>query len=333
VRSSAVTSTRPSRRSDVRSGPPVRTLLLGASGFLGANVALALADTGTADLVAHVGTGWAPELPGTVEVVRADLTDASAVEGLLGGVDAELIVNCAALADVDRCERDVELADRLNHLLPAQLAQHAARRGAALVHVSTDAVFDGTGTVTAASPTAPLNAYGRSKVAGEQAVLAAHPGALVARTNIVGWSPSGSRSLLEYFHDRLARGEPAPGFIDLWFRPLPVQRFWPTCVALLDAGLRGVVHVTGPELLTKHDFGRRVATTFGYDPELVVAASGRGADRAAVRAACLDVLPSTLPDGRPPLPGGLDEGLEELRQLAAAGHRRRLAGHHQEVAT
>jgi len=292
-----------------------RVLVLGASGFLGANVVASLA--GAHEVVAHLGAGAGPT---GVEQVRADLTDPSAVVPLLDRVRPALVINCAALADVDRCESERDRSLALNLALPDALARACARRDVLLVHVSTDAVFAGTGgPYREDSPPDPVSAYGRDKRAGEDAVLAASPTALVARTNIVGWSPSGRRSLLEFFHARLVAGERAPGFTDILFRPLPVQWFWPVCAALLDAGRRGVVHATGPELLSKHAFGRRVATVFGLDPDLVVAASGLTPDRPAARAPVLDVLPSTLPSGASPLPGTLDEGLAELRDAAARG--------------
>lgn len=312
---------------DAPGGRP-RALVLGASGFLGSNVVLAL--RGTHDVVAHVGTGRPPT---GAAVVRADLADVAAVPGLVEDVRPDLVVNCAALADVDRCEVDRDRSVALNVALPEALARACATVGTALVHVSTDAVFDGAGgPYREDDPPRPLSAYGLDKRAGEEAVLAAAPGALVARTNIVGWSPSGRRSLLEFFHDRLAAGATAPGFTDILFRPLPVQWFWPVCAALITAGRTGVVHATGPELVSKHDFGRRVATAFGLDPDLVLPARGLTPDRPAARAPVLDVLPSTLPSGASAVPGTLDEGLRELRDAAAAGLRERLAGRPEEPA-
>ena len=289
-------------------------LVLGSNGFLGAEVARSLlASDSTVSL--HVRHRAHVQHP-SATVVEADLSDPVRVVRLLDEVRPDLIVNCAALADVDACERDAVLADALNHHLPAQLAAWTAQTGRRLVHVSTDAVFDGRGgpyDVDAAP--SPVNAYGRSKRDGEVAVLSTDPTTMVARTNIVGWSPTGTRSLLEYFHGRLARGEQAPGFVDVHFRPLPVHWFWPGCERHLAAGATGLVHLTGPELLTKYAFGRRVATAFDLDPDLVIPTEGLADSGRVARPPRLDVLPSRL--GNVP-PGDLDEGLFELRQMRSA---------------
>lgn len=302
--------------------PAPRTLLLGASGFLGSNVAGQLVRRGERGLVLHVGRRSPTSGPHPYErmSVHADLADGQAVSALLGSVRPRRIINCVALADVDRCEAEPTLADALNRRLPALLATWAREHGADLLHVSTDAVFDGSGGPYGVQDRpAPLNAYGRTKRAGEEEVLAEHPDALVARTNIVGWSPSGTRSLLEFFHGRLAAGVEVPGFTDVSFRPLPVQRFLPGCEALLDAGQRGIVHLTGPELLSKYAFGVMVARGFGFDDALVVPARVQTAGLTAARAPTLDVLPTLLPDGSMPVMGSLADGLAELRSMRPSG--------------
>ena len=288
-------------------------LVLGSAGFLGAEVARASVAAGDR-VTRHVrrrSTGGGRD----GVVVEAELSDVDAVVRLLDEVGPDLVVNCAALADVDACERDPDLADTLNHRMPARIAAWTAGAGVRVVHVSTDSVFDGRAeSYDEDSPPSPVNVYGRTKADGEAAVLGADPTALVARTNIVGWSPTGTRSLLEFFHHRLSQGEPAPGFVDIQFRPLPVHWFWPICERFLAAGASGVIHVTGPELLSKYAFGRRVALAFDLDPELVVPTEGLGDAPRAVRPPRLDVRPSRLAGG-PPWPGDLDQGLAELRRL------------------
>lgn len=289
-------------------------LVLGSSGFLGSEVSRALSVGMSERLTLHARR----TVDGATGVVVADLSDLDGVVAMLDDLRPDLVVNCAALADVDACEREPERADLLNHRLPGRLAGWTAVHGARLVHVSTDAVFDGRGGPYGVDATpSPINAYGRSKRDGEAAVLAADPAALVARTSIVGWSPSGTRSLLEHFVGRLSRREPAPGWTDVTFRPLPVQWFWSGCERALAAGLHGIVHLTGPELLSKHAFGQRVATAFDLDPGLVVAAEGLSDRTRATRPPHLDVVPSTL-GGALLTPGDLDQGLAELRDLRGA---------------
>ncbi len=99
----------------------------------------------------------------------------------------ELVINAAAYTDVDGAEDAADLAHAVNRDGVAALARGAAGAGAALIHVSTDYVFDGAreGEWVEADPTGPLNVYGASKLAGEQAALAANPRTLVLRTSWV----------------------------------------------------------------------------------------------------------------------------------------------------
>ena len=100
-----------------------RLLVVGASGFLGANLVLAARDD--IDVVAHASS--APVVASGVEPVVADLRAAGSARGLVGDVGATLVVNCAALADVDRCEDEPDLGRLLNVDLPGELAEACAR--------------------------------------------------------------------------------------------------------------------------------------------------------------------------------------------------------------
>lgn len=102
-----------------------------------------------------------------------DITDRGQVLETMSGVRPQVIVNCAALTDVDGCESLEALALRVNGEGPGYLAEAARELGAVLVHISTDYVFDGLGDrpYTEEDPVGPQSAYGRSKLAGEKAVL------------------------------------------------------------------------------------------------------------------------------------------------------------------
>ena len=120
-----------------------------------------------------------------------DITDPAAVAAAV--MPGMVVVNCAAYTAVDAAETDEDRAMAVNADGPRNLAEACARVGARLVHISTDYVFDGTSTTPYEpdAPTAPQSAYGRTKLAGEQAVLRALPTAHVVRT---AWVYTGSGS-------------------------------------------------------------------------------------------------------------------------------------------
>jgi len=118
-------------------------------------------------------------VPQEVELTQLDLpdfdiTDREEVLVKMAGVKPDVILNCAAYTNVDGCESEEELATRVNGDGPGYLAEAAKATGATLVHISTDYVFDGEKTTpyTEEDPTGPMSAYGRSKLAGERAILA-----------------------------------------------------------------------------------------------------------------------------------------------------------------
>lgn len=147
-------------------------LLTGKNGQVGWELARALLPLGNVAAFDHAGL---------------DLAVAAAVRRKLDEVRPDAIVNAAAYTAVDRAESEPELASAINAAAPALLAQEAARRGALLIHYSTDYVFDGAKAApyVETDPTAPLGAYGRSKLAGEEGIRAAGCEHLIFRTSWV----------------------------------------------------------------------------------------------------------------------------------------------------
>ena len=118
------------------------------------------------------------------DVAELDITDAAAVERFVAENRIDVIENCAAYTNVERAEDDEPTAYAINCTAVKNLAAAAARHGAVLIHVSTDYVFDGSGNrpCTEDMPTSPLGVYGRTKLAGEQAVSESGCRYLIFRT-------------------------------------------------------------------------------------------------------------------------------------------------------
>jgi len=137
---------------------------------------------------------------------QADLADPEACAGRIAVTDADAVVNAAAYTAVDRAEEEEELACRINGATPAAMARAAAARDLPFLHLSTDYVFDGSGTRPwqPLDATGPLNAYGRSKRLGEIGVLGAGGCGIVLRVSSV-FSAHGRnflRTMLELGHSR-----------------------------------------------------------------------------------------------------------------------------------
>jgi dTDP-4-dehydrorhamnose reductase len=143
--------------------------LIGNKGMVGTELARSFEARG----LAYVGTDR-----------EVDILDASALEAFASGKDIEWIVNCAAYTAVERAETEVSLAERLNAQGPENIAARAKTIGAKMLHVSTDYVFDGSGTrpYLESDPVVPLGVYGRTKAAGEERVRTQCPEHVIVRT-------------------------------------------------------------------------------------------------------------------------------------------------------
>ncbi len=118
------------------------------------------------------------------DVQELDICDVAAVKAFVADNKVDVIVNCAAYTAVDKAEDDAALADKLNHIAPGYLAEAAEECGAAMIQVSTDYVFDGTAHTpyTEEATPCPNSVYGRTKLAGEEAVMSKCSRAMVIRT-------------------------------------------------------------------------------------------------------------------------------------------------------
>lgn len=244
----------------------MKVLVTGASGLLGLNLSLGLMGT-------HAIVGLdRSKLAGTpFELIKTDLLEPGVCSRLMDEVHPEAIIHTAANANVDACESDPDGARMLNAEFPGQLAELCAKRSVRLVHISTDAVFDGAkdGIYSEDDPPNPLGVYARTKLEGERNVLSANPDAVIARVNFFGWSLSGTRSLSEFFFNKLSNGLQANGFIDVWFCPMFVGDLALTLAKMLEKSLSGLYHAVGYEALTKYDFGMKIAHRFGFDEGLI----------------------------------------------------------------
>jgi dTDP-4-dehydrorhamnose reductase len=271
----------------------MRVLITGASGLLGANVALEAAKAGH-EVVGVSGSR--PLRTDAFTAVTVDLLNEAGLLGLVERVRPEWVVHCAALADLEACERDPELARRLNGEVPGVLAEICRKGGARheparLLHISTDAVFDGVkGNYAETDAPHPLSVYAETKLAGERAVAAADPDALIARVNLFGFSPGGNRSLGEFFLYNLMKGKPLKGFTDVFFCPLLVNDIAGIFFRMLERGLGGLYHVFGSECVSKYDFGVRIAERFELDSGLIAPISVDDAGLSASRSPNLTML-------------------------------------------
>jgi dTDP-4-dehydrorhamnose reductase len=258
----------------------MKLLITGASGLLGIHLAMEAMREHT---VVGVDRGTLKSAP--FEVVQADLTHSGAIASVLDATQPAWLINCAALANLEKCEEDPVQARNLNTDLPGELAAACAERDIRFVHISTDSVFDGTkeGFYTEEDRPSPPGVYSQTKLDGERAVQEANPGSMIARVNFYGWSLGGRRSLAEFFVNNLREGKNVNGFTDVIFCPILVNVTACLLLEMLQKNLSGLYHLVGAQPMSKYQFGVEVARTFGLDENLISPRSVEGAGLTAKR--------------------------------------------------
>ena len=209
----------------------MRLLVTGAAGMLGRDVVAAAQDAG------HE----------VAALARAELeiTDAEAVRAAVAAARPDAIVNCAAWTDVDGAEAAEQAATAVNGAGAGNVAEAAAGAGAHLVHVSSDYVFDGEAAepYPEAAATGPRSAYGRSKLAGEHAVVAAGVRAAIVRSSWL-FGPHG-RNFVDTMRRLGAERDELAVVDDQIGSPTYTGHLAPALVTVAERGLTGVLHVAG----------------------------------------------------------------------------------------
>ena len=195
--------------------------------------------------------------------VSADLTDLAQVDAVLSTMAPDVIVNLAALTDVDACERDPPRAYQANVRIVENLAAGIKARGLSchLVQLSTDQVYDGAGP-HAEEHLAPSNYYGLSKYAGE--LVAASVPSTVLRTNFFGPSQCPGRvTLSDWIVESLTHERPITVFDDVQFSPLTLRRLVTLIELVIVNRSRGVFNVGSRDGMSKADFAFTLADVLG----------------------------------------------------------------------
>ncbi len=240
-----------------------RWLVTGASGQLGSHVVRQLAaDSAVGQIVALSGRGETGT-PG-VAVRHVDLRDLDALRAAVRDARPTHIMHLGAMTAVADCYADPAGAALANVRATEVLAEAAAQCGARLVFSSTDMVFDGSSPpYREDSPTCPLSTYGRTKVRAEQA-LAERPQALVVRIPLMyGFALNGRRTTFAQQMEALRAGRPLKLFVDEFRTVVWLADAARALIGLARGEACGLLHIAGPERLSRLELVRRCAALLG----------------------------------------------------------------------
>jgi dTDP-4-dehydrorhamnose reductase len=253
--------------------------------------------------------------PAGLRTTVVELTDREALARTLDATGVEAVLHAAAMGQASICQERPEEAHRVNAVVPGTIGRLCRERGLRLVALSTDLVFGGDRPfVSEDDAPAPLGAYGRTKLAGEQATLAECPSAAVARVALTLGRGHGARGTSsESVAWALRNGRAARLFTDEHRTPIDPESLAEALSLLLEGNGSGLFHLGGPERLSRHELGLRVARVLALSEAGIVAS--RQSDHAGPDPRAADVsLDSTRARrelGWAPRP--IDEAIREGR--------------------
>lgn len=230
----------------------------------------------------YATVGQAHSHLGCGDVVYTDLSEVGAGYRMVTEVRPSVVVNCAALTNVDLCENEPRLAQRLNADLCGELAIACNDIGASLVSISTDQLWRNSPPFAREDlPPDPVGVYGVTKADGEIQSRQARSH-IIFRTNFFGRGHSWRPSLSDLVLTRLRGGHGFTGFSDVYFTPLAVGIAVDWVIDAVEANLTGTFHLGGGDRVSKYEFAVALAKAAGLDAGSV--RSGRIADAKLVAA-------------------------------------------------
>jgi len=198
---------------------------------------------------------------------------------LVRQIDPQVIINAAALTNVDYCELHKDEADRVNVRGASNLAEAAMRYGIRLVQISTDSVFDGTrGHYLESDTPNPINKYSATKLESEKVVSQLSSYAIARPSVVYGWHPQVANELSSstkamnfamFVLDKLKRGERVKAVTDQYSSPTLADRLADALLRLAKMPGTGIFHTAGRSCLSRFEFALIIANVFGYPAELV----------------------------------------------------------------
>jgi dTDP-4-dehydrorhamnose reductase len=248
-----------------------RLLVVGSNGLLGQKVVELFVRGSSAEITASSVEPAPVRALQSVTYRQADITLKKAVKALVSAVEPTAVINCAAMTNVDACESDRELAWKINVSGVEHLADAAKKSNAALVHISTDYVFDGKrGPYSEDDRPEPLSYYGKTKLASENLLRASDVTHLILRTMVLyGHAEGVKANFALWLIDSLQKKTPVSVVDDQVGNPTLVDDLAYAIMRAIELQKWGLYHIAGRDILSRYEFAVRLAGVFGLDPGLI----------------------------------------------------------------
>jgi len=262
-----------------------RVLVCGSNGLLGQRLAFLLDGESEYEVLHSSYHRSFVNDQALIDYTQLDISNRSDVKSLISSYRPDIVLNAAALTNVDFCEREREQAWKVNVAGVEHLVEVCRRINAKLIHVSTDYVFDGKfGNYTETDRANPVNYYGKTKLAGENVILSSGIEYAILRTILVyGIGVNVKNNFALWVINNLNEGKPIRCVDDQISNPTHVHDLAMAMKNVMERNANGLFHISGAETINRYNFALRAAEIFGYDKSLIARVKTADLDHRAVR--------------------------------------------------
>jgi len=287
-----------------------KLLLIGGSGLLGLNWQFY-------DSQSEIISTYSSRLPNIFDNWHQFTYDGSNyldLKDLIIAINPQVVINCAAIANIEKCEANRPASTTVNSELPKILAIICKEIDCKFVHISTDHFYSEFKVPRSEKiDVVPVNAYGLSKISGEKFVLDANPRALIIRVNFFGFGTISNPSLLDKILDHFEHEKTFFGFNDIFFTPISIKMLVTNVHKLLQINQSGIFNLASSNVITKYRFAQTVSDVFELDAKYLKLADSSSVPSRSARPKYLALDASKFSDLTDTMNIPVEQMLSELK--------------------
>jgi dTDP-4-dehydrorhamnose reductase len=249
----------------------LRVLIIGSNGLLGQKVTEMMIRSSAYDITLASRSEKPVKHLVTARYVQMDVTAKKEVKRVTSECEPDVIINCAAMTNVDACESEREACWKINVGAVENIIEASRRTNARLVHISTDYIFDGKGgPYDELARPEPLSYYGKSKLASENLLRASGCEYFIARTMVLyGYAPAVKPNFALWLIQNLEKNLPVRVVDDQFGNPTLVDDLAHGITSAIELGRSGIYNIAGRDILNRYQFALTLARVFDFESTLI----------------------------------------------------------------
>lgn len=202
--------------------------------------------------------------------ITVDIRDIENLEKIITKINPQIIINCAALTNIDEIEKNSKEAFEVNSYGAKNIASIASKYNIRLIHISTDSVFDGKKEMySEKDEPIPINEYAKSKKLGEDLIISNSKNFVIVRTNFYGINDEG-KFLFSWIVNNLKNNQKIIGFNNVIFSPLEIKNLVDMLLELSESNFQGIIHLSSNEPISKYHFAKKIAKNLGFNENNII---------------------------------------------------------------